>query len=327
MAVPVSLVDGVGGSACNEPVQIRSSSTSTTDLNTLSKDGLEFLHGINRVSTPVIAGSNNSDDSGKQSAHEPRKTLGHADQVCEQTESLPSPLQPQHEESSEVVADDYAAEYPGTVPCHGPEAPMAAITTISNNGLLIVEPMTSSVPDVQLSQVKSKGRPKGSTLGPCGLLKKGKIGAGSFPGLAIKTETFSSKTLHDKIYLLASWLLAPRQVDSIMSKNTLIKASDIAKLTAATIRDSAGSKSITDELIKGLKPYCDSAAFVKIKSVIKPKRAAGDWTCGTCKSYVDDTLNNRLESDACLRWNHFKCSGIKKAPVWFWPQSGKKRTS
>lgn len=65
-----------------------------------------------------------------------------------------------------------------------------------------------------------------------------------------------------------------------------------------------------------IKPYFTTSGWTAILRVVKRVQKL-EWLCGKCKKQLD---GDQIGCDGCLKWMHYQCATVKRAPKsksWF----------
>ncbi|KAL7299452.1 hypothetical protein TKK_0007694 [Trichogramma kaykai] len=177
--------------------------------------------------------------------------------------------------------------------------PLSIATTVDTSSRKDGDAITTnSQEEVVLEKLSNpKGRPRGKALDAIGLPIS----------RTIKCIPYEKMSDLEKSRIILKWILKPgtlnkKVLDTIFDESDFIDFNNMP----CWIYD-------PDIDINIVKKRMDKRIFNRLKSVIKRNEKNVQWICSKC----NNDLNNGQYSigcDGCMKWQHYKCAGLKKKP-------------
>ena len=112
--------------------------------------------------------------------------------------------------------------------------------------------------------------------------------------------------------VMLSWLLSKKDVEKALQ-------GELADETSVEVRPEKVHPGIVDENITvcRIRGYFTMDAWNLVKQAVEKIKESPTWICKVCK---DEVLEDCISCDSCLKWYHFDCTSLQKAPrakFWF----------
>jgi len=115
--------------------------------------------------------------------------------------------------------------------------------------------------------------------------------------------------------VMLEWFVDTSIVKSAL-KGKLIEEEDVET------RPEYVSASCLDEnvCLRNIQKYFTRDSWKALLHLVEAVKQETVWFCGRCTSIIEDEEEDSIVCESCLKWFHFKCTGLKKAPKvsnWF----------